>query len=295
MRARGLVKMLLFGKTPFLRGRFRYYGEVVYFPPSSHIFERACEEGVYERDVTNLILALAEAGTTYFDVGANIGLLSVPVLSVCPTVKVVSIEPSPDTLPFLRRTQLAAQRSGNWSVIGAAVGAKAGEAEFWSCGGAMGAFDGLRDTGRGGLKRVVRVPVRTIDDIWHEHGRPPVSVIKMDIEGGEYQALHGAKELISYAKPILIIEWTAKNLAAYRIKAEDLLTLCAEMTYEPYVCPSLAPIRTKELLKIAMAQTETFILVPGDKERRHGLSRAVEARAILPEDGSKTICQALGL
>ena len=107
MRVRGLAKRLLFGTAPFFRGRFRYYGQVVYFPLGSSTFERACEEGIYEREVTNLILALAKPGTTYFDVGANIGLLSVPVLSVCPTVKVVSIEASPDTLPFLRKTQLS--------------------------------------------------------------------------------------------------------------------------------------------------------------------------------------------
>jgi len=276
MRARGLAKRLLFGTAPFFRGRFRYYDHVVHFPLGSHIFERACDEGIYEREVTNLILALAEPGTAYFDVGANIGLLSVPVLSVCPTVKVVSIEPSPDTLPFLRKTQLAAQRSGNWIVIGAALGAKAGEAEFWSS--AMGAFDGLRDTGRGGPKRAVRVAVRTLDDIWRDQGSPPVSVVKIDIEGGEYEALQGAKELISHAKPILILEWSDKNLAAYGIKADQLLSLCEQMSYVSYACPSLMPVGTKALLKMAMTQTETFVLVPTNYEQR-GMSAVPNSRA----------------
>lgn len=262
IRARGLAKRWLFGAAPFFRGRFRYYDQVVYFPLGSHIFERACEEGIYERDVTNFILALAKQGTTYFDVGANIGLLSVPVLSVCPTVKVVSIEASPDTLPFLCKTQATAQRSGRWIVVGAAVAAKVGVDEFWSGGGAMGAFAGLRDTGRGGQKHVVRVSVRTLDDIWREQGCPPVSVVKMDIEGGEYQALRGAKELISRALPTFIIEWNEKNLTAYGIKAEELLSLCEEMSYTLYACPSLIHVRTQTLLKMAMTQTETFILVP---------------------------------
>jgi FkbM family methyltransferase len=262
MRVRGLAKRLLFGATPFFRGRFRYYGQVVYFPLGSSTFECACEEGIYERDATNLILALAKPGTTYFDVGANIGLLSVPVLSVCPTVKVVSIEASPDTLPFLRKTQLRAQRSSNWVVIGAAVAAKAGEAEFWSGGGAMDAFGGLRDTGRGGRKRVVRVAVRTLDDIWREQGCPPVSIVKIDIEGGEYQALRGAKELISQASPTFIIEWNEQNFTAYGVKADELLSLCEDMSYTLYACPSLISVGTQALLKMAMTQTETFILVP---------------------------------
>jgi FkbM family methyltransferase len=135
---------------------------------------------------------------------------------------VVSIEASPDTLLFLRKTQLTAQRSDNWFVIGAAVAAKAGEAEFWSsCGGAMGAFDGLRDTRRGGQKRLVRVAVRTLDDIWREQGCPPVSIVKMDIEGGEYHGLRGAKELLSQASPTFIIEWNDQNFTAYGVRPKS--------------------------------------------------------------------------
>jgi FkbM family methyltransferase len=262
MSARRFAKRLVFGRTPFFRGRFRYFDQIIHFPLGSHIFERACEEGIYERNITNLILGLVEPGTTYFDVGANIGLLSVPVLSNCPTAKVVSIEASPATLPFLRQTHLNARHNGNWTIIAAAVGAHGGEADFWSCNGALGAFDGLRDTGRGGYKRLVRVAVRTLDDIWREHGFPPVSVIKMDIEGAEYHALEGATELISHARPTLIIEWAEENFTAYGLKTEDLLRWCEELMYAPYACPGFMSVGTKALLKIAMTQTETFILVP---------------------------------
>ena len=274
IRPRVLAKRLLFGTVPFFRGRFRYFNQVVHFPLGSHIFVRACEEGVYERDVTDLILTLVEPETTYFDVGANIGLLSVPVLTLCPTVRVLSIEPSPDTLSFLHRTQLTARRSKDWTIIGAAVGAKAGEADFWSSGGAMGAFDGLRDTGRGGQKHVVRVPVRTLDDIWREKGCPPVSIMKIDIEGGEYHALQGGRELISNARPILIIEWTERNLAAYGIKSEELLHLCAELRYVAYAYPSLILIEVQAILKIMMTKTETFILAPTNEIRAHNALRA---------------------
>jgi FkbM family methyltransferase len=101
-------------------------------------FERACAEGIYERDTTYLILALGEPKTTYFDIGADIELLSAPVLALRPSVKVVPIEPSPDTLCFLKKTHAAAPRREDWTIIGAAVGAENGEAEFWSGGGANG-------------------------------------------------------------------------------------------------------------------------------------------------------------
>ena len=95
MRVRGLVKKALFGSTPFLRGRFPYYGYTVHFPIGSTTFERACAEGIYERDTTYLILALAEPGTTYFDVGANIGFYTIPMAAFARSIgaRVVAIEP----------------------------------------------------------------------------------------------------------------------------------------------------------------------------------------------------------
>jgi FkbM family methyltransferase len=262
MRLSGLAKKMLFGSTPFLRGRFPYYGHTVHFPPGSTTFECACAEGIYEQDTTNLILALVEPGTTYFDVGANIGLLSVPVLAVRPLVKVVSIEASPDTLHFLRKTHAVARRREDWTVIGAAVGSENGEADFWSGGGAMGAFDGLRDTGRGGRKSPVRVARLTLDQIWETCGCPATSVVKMDIEGGEYGALQGAKSMIAQERPVFIVEWTDLNLYAYGITAERILQLCAETGYAIYASPTLAAVATELILKMAMSRTETFILVP---------------------------------
>jgi FkbM family methyltransferase len=262
MRLRGLVKKILFGSVPCLRGRFPYYGHTVHFPLGSITFERACAEGVYERDTTCLILALAEPGTTYFDVGANIGLLSVPVLAACPDVKVVSIEASPDTLHFLKKTHAVARRREDWTVVGAAVGLQNGEAVFWSGDVALGAHDGLRDTRRGGWKRPVRVPLCALDQIWEARGCPTVSVVKMDIEGGEYDALQGAKSIIARERPVFVVEWTDQNLRAYGISSERILQLCSEMGYALYASPNLIPVATKLILKMAMSQTETFILIP---------------------------------
>ena len=97
----GFVKWSLSGAAPFFRGRFPYCGHTVYFPLKSHIFERACSEGIYEQEIVNLILSVVEPGTTHGR-GRNIGLLSVPILAACPTVKVLSIEAAPETLKFLR-------------------------------------------------------------------------------------------------------------------------------------------------------------------------------------------------
>ena len=118
------------------------------------------------------------------------------------------------------------------------------------------------NTGRGGPKIAVRVPVRTIDDIWREHGCPPVSVIKMDIEGGEAMALEGAIDTLARDKPILILEWNSENLKAYSVPPRELIQISARLGYIAYAFPGLTLINTEILLTMAMQQTETFVLVP---------------------------------
>lgn len=49
-----------------------------------------------------------------------------------------------------------------------------------------------------------RVGVVSIDDYFFEH--PPVSAIKLDVEGYEQKALRGAAKTIARAKPILFVE-----------------------------------------------------------------------------------------
>src|SRR4051812_33461768 len=100
---RSFAKQVLFGAVPFVRGRFSYFGHPVFFPLGSHIFKRACREGIYEQETLDLLLALVRPQSTYLDVGANIGLLSIPVLVSHPNVNVVSIEASPETLTCLRK------------------------------------------------------------------------------------------------------------------------------------------------------------------------------------------------
>ena len=228
-----------------------------------------------------------EPGTTYIDVGANIGLLSVPVLSNKSGVNVISIEASPSTLPWLLKSHLASRYTEAWRVIGTAVGAYCGETEFWSGGGATGAFDGVHNTGRGGEKAATRLPIRTLDDIWHELGEPAVSVVKMDIEGGESAAFKGARHLISNTRPVFIMEWSAANLLAYGIDTVELLALACEIHYQVIGFPQLMPVDTRPVLKAAMAFTETFLLIPIEDNQSRNFS---ESKVSLDRLEESTTC-----
>ena len=262
MRIRSRLKHLAYGARPFYRGTFPYFAHAVYFPLGSHLFMRVCQDGIYEKDTVKLVSSLIKPDTTYLDVGANIGLLSIPVLVERPEARVISIEASPDTLRHLERTHAASRHRERWMIVGCAIGKARGSATFYASRPENGAFDGLKDTGRGGGKQTVTVEVRPLDEIWQEAGSPKVSVVKIDVEGAETDVIAGAPALIARERPVLVIEWSKLNLPAYGVEPAQLFNLCHEIGYRAYAYPSLCEVANVPILHAAMAQTDTFVLVP---------------------------------
>src|SRR5438105_1195291 len=95
MRFRSILKRIYYASMFPRQNKFRYFGTLVFFPKNSLVFRLACEAGIYETAVLKVINRLIRPGTTYMDVGANIGLMSVAVLASREDCQVISIEASP--------------------------------------------------------------------------------------------------------------------------------------------------------------------------------------------------------
>ena len=262
MRLRGLIKHAVHSYLPGRAGWFNYYGTRVHFPHDSLVFKLTCDQGIYEKDLVNLMLQAARAGTMVFDVGANIGLMAVPILQGVPGCQVCSFEPSPNTLPYLNKTHAGAPWGDRWTIVPKAAGEQPGAAAFSIAAKALGALDGFQNTARAGQMKEVSVEVTTIDDEWLRLGRPEVSVMKIDIEGAETLALRGAKAMIEQARPVVFLEWNRENLAAYGVPAEHLLEIAAEHRCQVLAAPHLVRVHNGLELRLHMAATETFVLVP---------------------------------
>lgn len=256
------IRMWLYGKCPGFVGAFPYYGVKVYFPKNSLIFRLACEQGVYEHENIIMLLSLIKPDTVYFDVGANIGLTSIPILRTLPACRVVSFEPSPNALPYLLRTAKKSKYTDRWTIVGKATGNKTGETRFHIASLEKGAFDGIKDTKRVDCDREIAVPITTIDHEWEILGKPAVSVIKIDVEGAELLTLQGGVKCITQERPFILTEWTAANLEAYNFAPEALLEFANHIRYRVFSIPYLIPLTDKLHLQMQMLKTENFLLVP---------------------------------
>lgn len=171
-------------------------------PRSDLGVERSLHEtGTYEKGVISFMTSTLKKGDCFVDVGANIGLLSLHASScVGPEGNVFAVEPNPKTLPILYRN-IELNKANNIKVFEVALGEKSHTTKIFE----------NRDINRGGASLIVNVnnepgievKVEPLDDFLALHNP---KVIKIDVEGYEFEVLKGAVKTISRTKPILIVE-----------------------------------------------------------------------------------------
>jgi FkbM family methyltransferase len=256
------IKHWLYGSCPGVAGAFPYFGTKVYFPKGSPSFLAACQQGVFEAENVNLLRSLASPDTWVFDIGANIGLMSVPILWHEPTVRIAAFEPSPNAFPWLTRTIEESPYKDRWTLYPSAVGASDGVATFFLASKENSWFEGTRATGRAPSTGTTEVRQTTVDSAWRELGMPRVSVIKSDVEGGEWEVLEGATGCLKECRPYVLLEWNRTNLSAHGRDPKTLLEFAETARYRVLAVPRLVGVTDACELELHMALTETFLLVP---------------------------------
>jgi FkbM family methyltransferase len=237
--------------------------------------------GTYEFEITELLRSAARPGTLVFDVGANIGLSALPILAHYPDVRVVSVEASPNVLPYLVRTQASSPYKDRWQVVGKAATAVHGRSITFIINPPGGdVFDGLRDTNRGGGGRAVTVETTTIDHEWEMRGRPPVSLMKVDVEGAELEVFAGAAKCLRACRPVIVTEWCLKNLKAYGTDAAAILDVAAREGYIPYLIPELTQVSAPDVFRFQLALRENLLLLPEPSARAKGHRHIVDANSL---------------
>jgi FkbM family methyltransferase len=167
----------------------------------------------FEPASVKVLRAAVRPGDVVYDVGANIGFFSTLFSRwVGVDGRVFAVEPEPENLALLRQN-LASNDCGNVTVCDCAVGAESGVALF-SMDEATGATGHLGRTATAGEVavgtgkiRVIETNVETIDRLVERQAAAP-RVVKMDIEGGELDALEGASRTLSDHRPVIVAELT---------------------------------------------------------------------------------------
>jgi FkbM family methyltransferase len=154
-------------------------------------------EGKFE---VEFILSVLQPGMTFFDIGANVGLFSLPAVKKLQKGQVFAFEPSSWT--YQRLLQNARLNNlPNLRAVHSALGDTKGEAVLQI--NAVGK-DGLNTLGKpthedSDVVATERVSITTLDEFLNQNSISHVDVIKIDTEGAELLVFRGATNLL--AKP----------------------------------------------------------------------------------------------
>ena len=158
--------------------------------------------GEFEPTTVAMLRELVKPGGTVFDVGANIGYLSL-ILRTCvgEAGRVVSFEPMPRVFERLR-ANIELNRFENIEPVHAGLGDSAGSA--------MLALDrAIRLDGRAGEPQPAELV--TLDDYVARHAISRLDLVKIDTDGAEPAVLRGAGRALERFKPIVVIELGARE------------------------------------------------------------------------------------
>jgi FkbM family methyltransferase len=139
-------------------------------------------------------------GDTVYDVGANVGLMSLVLAAhpLEPPVRVHSFEPEPANFRQLERNIELNGLAGRVVPHQLALGAADGEAELFVRGGPGEGRHSLASSK--GSTRSIRVPLRTLAAFARSVDDPP-HFLKIDVEGAEGQVLAGLEPLLAHRRP----------------------------------------------------------------------------------------------
>jgi FkbM family methyltransferase len=195
------------------------------------------------------VVGVAQQGDWVIDVGANVGLVSLPLCArVGPAGTVWAIEPLPRNVDRL----IAIKTQNGLSqlhVIPAALGAADGQ----------GALHVPTSRGSGWASLVkeahsdiaLTVPVRALDSLVAEaHVPGRLRLIKIDVEGFEPQVLEGARETILGLRPYIQCEFHDGLLREGGSTARRLLEQFATLGYRPAVPPRPLEARGQDILMV---------------------------------------------
>jgi len=184
--------------------------------------------GTYEPALQSALRTLIPAGAVVYDVGANIGYVSLLLAKAAGEAgRVYAFEALPDNVERLQRNLALNGFGARVQVVAKAVTGAAGPVRFLvHASGGMGKAAG--SAGRDDpYSAELIVDGISLDEFVYSGHNPLPNVVKMDIEGGEVLALPGMRRVLKEARPLMLMElhgpesaraaWEELSAAGYEI------------------------------------------------------------------------------
>lgn len=168
------------------------------------------------------------ANGSIYDAGANIGYTAYVFSKFTGTespYKIYAFEPDPTNFSFLQKNLVTFGIANKVHAENQALGSGTGEVFLW--------FNpehpaDHRIVTQEFEKQVldaqkIRVPIVSLDEYWKKSGSPPISLVKIDVQGFELEVLRGMKELlVKQPKMCIFFEMGPAHLQSLGFSSQDV-------------------------------------------------------------------------
>jgi FkbM family methyltransferase len=200
----------------------------------SDLAVRALGEGAYEPELLTALPAFVGRGDA-INVGANVGVVAIVMRRAMATdARLLCVEPIEECVERLRRNLASAGCEAGVTICRAfATDKSSGTQQMWTVPGRPEYSSGGRlvhPSVTGAEHRSTVVPAIRLDDAVAAEGLAPTSIV-MDCEGGEFNALRGARAILAASQPTIVMEFDPPLLRANGGDAASFLGFLAELGY----------------------------------------------------------------
>jgi FkbM family methyltransferase len=220
----------------------------------------------FESAEIEFVKRFLKRGMTVLDVGAHHGLYTLLASNlVGPTGKVIAFEPSPrERKRLLKHLRWNGLREVQ--VEPYALGAKSGEAKLYLTDSFNDWCNSLRPPADGS-EQVITVPVRTLDEAISLFKLDKIDLLKLDIEGGELDALAGAEKTLTLPeRPVILIEVQDHRTAPWGHKGVDVIRFLERMRYE---WATVSPEGFLQRMNTGVDEYDgNFVAIPSEKSEQ---------------------------
>lgn len=224
-------------------------------PDSLQLLRHGCYP--YQVAEERLAARVLQPGDVVYDVGANIGYLTLTFLHcVGPEGRIHAFEPSAAAFGYLRRNVSPADPV---ELVCKAVGSREGSTvlvEYHSL--ALSSVEGFGTplSRKQTPRRSYPVEIVTLDAYHAGTGGPPPRFVKVDVEGSEADVFRGMQRLLAEAQPILLFEAaSSRDLAAS-------IAMVREAVPDAYRFARVAHAERLVALDCAEGATSNYFAIP---------------------------------
>ena len=199
-----------------------------------------------------MALGLIGRGGTMIDVGANIGLTTIPPLLLDLVDSVIAVEPASLILPFLKWNLAANGLSERVTVVPAVMGDAEGAIEF-SLSGATGLH---HIKGADASDTVATETVRQVvlDGLVRSFSlaETPPRFVKIDTQGAEVRVLRGARDLLARRASVFEVEFWPHGIEALGDNPGEALD-CLQTYFSWFLDEKSLPVALKPISSLREA------------------------------------------